>query len=320
MGAKAIIEALSDIYKKSKPEIIFMGSNLSSDDINETLEHIKNKKVYVNVISKSGNTLETIITFDIILEYMKEKYEDFNNRILVTTNGTSGTLLDYVKEYNFRHLELSDNLIGRYSVLSYVGLLPCAVAGIDVHQLLIGANDCKYNIEPCYLYTIFRHTMYIQGINIESIDVFDSKLYYFTEWIKQLFNESQGKDNSGILTISTVNTRDLHSIEQYYQSGKEKVFSTMIFSNSKTNIDIKRYDKSLNDINEIIFNSVVKARKDRMNIGFIKLDEVNEYNLGYLIFFYEMSSMIGSFLLNINYFDQPEVEKYKNSVKKALND
>ena len=320
IGSKAIIEALSNHYKKGKPEIIFMGNNLSSDDIDEVLTYIDNKKVYVNVISKSGNTLETIVTFDIILDYMKKKYKDFVERIIVTTNNTSGILLDYVKEYNFKHLILSDNLIGRYSVLSDVGLLPCAVAGINIKKLLIGANDCKYNLDSCYKYTIYRHTMYVQGINVESIDVFDSKLYYFTEWIKQLFNESQGKDNSGILTISTINPRDLHSTEQYYLSGREKIFSTMIYNNSKKDIDIKRYNKSLNQINEMLFNSVINVRKNKMNVGYIKIDEIDEYNLGYLIFFFEMSAMIGSYLLNVNYFDQPDVEMYKNILKNALNE
>jgi len=319
LGSRAIIDGIKDYKKKNDTEIIYVGNNLSSDYIHDILDYIVDKNICVNVISKSGNTLETLISFNLFFNYMKEKYVDFKERIIVTTNSKEGYLLDISNEYNLKRLDISLNTVGRFSVISEVGLLPVAVAGYDISKILEGAKKCKNNMEECFKYASMRQEMYDKGIFIESIDVYEPKLYYFTEWIKQLFNETQGKDNKGILSIATINTTDLHSIEQYYQSGKVNVFSTVIYNHSKNKIYIEKYDKYLDEINEIAAKSVIEARNERINSNFIEIDELNEENMGFLLFFFEISAVIGSYLLDIDYFNQPSVEKYKNCIKSALN-
>lgn len=318
LGSRAIIDCLKEYKKSNDTEIIYVGNNLSSDYIHDILDYITGKNICVNVISKSGNTLETVLTFNVFLEYMKNTYNDFRNRIFITTNNESGYLLDCSKKYGFKKLDVSLNTIGRFSVLSEVGLLPIAVAGYDINKIIQGAKECKNNLNNCYVYSSLRQEMYDKNIYVESIDVYEPKLYYLTEWIKQLFNESHGKENKGILTISTINTSDLHSIEQYYQGGHVNIFSTTIFNHSKNKIYIDKYDKYLDEINEMAAKSVIKARKHRINSSFIEIDEINEKNMGYLIFFFEMTAMIGGYLLEIKYYDQPDVEKYKNCIEDAL--
>ena len=320
LGSRAIIDSLKEYKKGNSTEIIFVGNNLSSDYIHDILEYINCKNICINVISKSGNTLETLISFDILLDYMKNKYDDYKDRIIVTTNSESGKLLEYSNTYGFRRLNVSNNTVGRFSVLSEVGLLPVAVAGYNINKIVEGAKNSKKNIIECFKYVSMRQEMYDSGIYIESFDIYEPKLYYFTEWIKQLFNETQGKDNKGIMAISTINTCDLHSIEQYYQAGKVNIFSTVIFNHSKNNIVIDKYNKTLDEINLIASKSVIEARKHRIKSNFIEVDELNEENIGYLIYFFEISSMIGSYLLEIDYYNQPNVEEYKNCIKSALND
>ncbi len=317
LGSKAVIDLFSS-YFNNKPEILFVGNNLSSDYINNLLEYIKNKDIYVNVISKSGNTTETLLAYDILLDYMKEKYDDYYNRIIITTNSEDGTLLKYAKENNYKLFEISQNIPGRYSILSSVGLFPMAVAGIDIDKILLGAEKCRDNLDNCYKYTYLRNEMQKRGKYIESFDVYEPKLYSFTEWIKQLFAESQGKNSNAIFPVSTINPRDLHSIEQYYKSGKHILFSTTIFINSKTNIYMKRFNKDLNQINKIVMESVIKTRKDVMNTNLIELDSVNEEDIGYLIFFFEISAMLGSYLIGVNYYDQPDVNSYKALMSSVL--
>lgn len=318
LGAKAIIEALTPYFNQDKVEIIFAGTDLSTDYLLDLIDYIDNKSVYLNVISKSGTTLEPMLAFDILLEYMQKRYSDFNNRIIVTTDKEQGELLKIAQEYKFRRLEIPTDIGGRYSVLTPVGLLPIAVANIDIDKIIIGSKDAKGHLDECYKYTMIRHMMYQSNKMIESIDIYEPKLYYFTEWLKQLFAESQGKDNKGILPISTVNTRDLHSLGQYFQEGTPISFSTVIFSNSTRNLYFKKYKKTLNEINKLAMNSVALAHFDRIKTNIIELDCINEENMGYLIFFFEMSAMLGSYLLDVNYYDQPGVKKYKEIMQCKL--
>lgn len=319
LGAQAVINSLSK-FSNNKPEIIFLGSTLSSDYINSIIEYIKDKEVYINVISKSGNTLETILSFDILYKYLKNNYNDYKDRIIITTNNESGLLLSIAQTEKIKVLNVSNNISGRYSLLSSVGLFPIAVAGIDIDSLIKGALYCKNNLDNCYKYTKIRNIMHNKGINIESFDIYDSRLSYFTEWLKQLFAESQGKDNRGILPISTLNSRDLHSLGQYYQQGKPIIFSTIIYNNNKDNISIDRFNTDLNTINNIIMKSVVSSRINHMNSNIIYMDCLNEYNIGYLIFFFEMSACLGSYIMGVNYYDQPGVNQYKDMIYKELSD
>lgn len=319
LGSRAIIDGLKEYKKRNDTEIIYVGNNLSSDYIHDIFSYIKDKNICMNVISKSGNTLETLIAFNLFFEYIKEKYNDYEDRVIVTTNSKEGTLLEIANKYNLKRLDVSLNTVGRFSVISEVGLLPVAVAGYDISKIVEGAKKCKSNMNECFKYASMRQEMYDNDIFVESFDVYEPKLYYFTEWIKQLFNETQGKDNKGILSIATINTTDLHSIEQYYQSGKVNVFSTVIFNHSKNKLYIEKYNKYLDEINEIAAKSVIQARKDRIYSNFIEIDELNEENMGFLMFFFEISAVIGSYLLKIDYYNQPSVEKYKNCINNALN-
>lgn len=317
IGAKAVIDSLNK-YKSDKTEIIFIGYDLSSDYFDYLLKKISGKSVYVNVISKSGETKETIFTFNIILDYLKANYIDYKDRIIITTVPNNNYLHLLAQREKFKLLNVSNNISGRYSVLTNIGLLPISVAGINISEIIKGAKDLKSNIDVCYKYVYLRNNMYNNNINVESFDIYDSRLYYFTEWLKQLFAESQGKNKKGIFPVSTLNPRDLHSIEQYYEDGKEKFFSTVIYNNSKADIFINN-DLTLNRFNEIVMESVCSSRfKNQMNSIIIYLDTINEYNIGYLIFFFEVSACLGSYLMGVNYYDQPGVNSYKDLINKEL--
>ncbi len=318
LGAKAIIDALRPYFNKPKPEIIFAGTDLSSDYLNDLLKYIADKEVYINVISKTGMTLESLVTFSVLLDYMKEKYDDYQNRITVTTSDTDGKLYALATNESLNVLSISGDIIGRYSVLTPVGLLPIAVAGVDITALLRGAKKAKENPQAIYDYVRVRKFMREDGRIIESFNVYEPKLDYFTEWLKQLFAESQGKNNNGTLPISTINTRDLHSLGQYFQEGKPIIFSTTIYSDSKIDIDIKAYNKSMSEINRIAMESVASAHYPHTKSNLITLDEINEENMGYLIFFFEMSAMLGSYVLGVDYDDQPGVNRYKEILRNHI--
>lgn len=319
LGSKAIIEALSPTYNR-KPEIIYAGTNLSTFEINEIFDYIKDKSIFVNVISKSGSTLETSVTFDLFLDFMKSKYDnnELKKRIIVTTDIEKSDLLKVKDEYDLELLRVPENIGGRFSVLSPVGLFPIAVMGIDVDKLLMGAENASHDKENVLKYTIIRDKCYNSGKFVELFTIYQEKLAYFNEWLKQLFAESQGKNKKGILPVSIINTRDLHSMGQYIQDGKDVMFETVIFANEEDNIFIDKYKKSLNEINFIAMKSVVKAHS-HMTSNIIEIDTINEENLGYLIYFFEKSCMLGSYLLNTNYYDQPGVNNYKEILLEELN-
>lgn len=320
LGSQAVIEALSPYFNRSKPEIIYLGTSLSSDYMYDLINFVKNKNVYVNVISKSGNTLETILSFEFILDYMKKTYNDYKDRIVVTTNSKTGTLFEYAKEYDFKIFDIPEDIGGRYSVLSNVGLLPIAVSGVDIIKLINGAKEAKNNLDNIYKYTFLRNEMLMRKKYIESFDVYEPKLFYFAEWLKQLFAESQGKCENSILPVSTVNTRDLHSLGQYYQEGNSMIFSTTIFSHSKKNIFVEKYEKNFDEINKIVMSSVASAHFPHLNTSIIELECINEGTIGYLLFFFEMSAMLGSYMMKVNCYDQPGVNMYKENLNKLIND
>lgn len=318
LGAKAVIEALNSYFKKNKPEVIFAGNDLSSDYLQELLEYITDKNVYLNVISKSGTTLETLFTFNYLFDYLKSNYSDFSKRVIVTTNSHNGKLIDIAQKYHLETFTIPDDLNGRYSVLTNVGLLPIAVAGYDIDLLIEGAKYAKNNLDDCYKYTLIRHNKYLNNKLVESFNVYEPKLYYFTEWLKQLFAESQGKKNKGILPIATLNTRDLHSLGQFFQEGNPILFSTTIFVNSQKVLNVPNTSYTLNDYNREAMMSVAQAHYPHTSTNLIFLDKLDEYHLGYLIFFFEMSAMLGSYLLEVDYYNQPGVKKYKDILNNII--
>lgn len=321
MGSKAIIEALSPIYDRTGPEIIFLGTNLSAEEYCETFEYIKDKEVIVNVISKSGTTLEPSIAFSLIMDVMKKKYsdEELKNRVIVTTDAEKGDLRKIADEFEYVSFTIPSNVGGRFSVFTPVGLLPISVAGINIAKLLEGAKVSFDRVDRAIEYAVIRDILYNKNKFIESFTVYNSKLYYFTEWLKQLFAETQGKDNRGILPISCVNTRDLHSLGQYYQEGADIIFETVIGIEKDKKIALDKYDIELNSLNKIAVDKVGLAHYNgHTPSGFITIDEKNEHTMGELVHFFILSSIAGALLMEVNPFDQPGVEDYKKLIHSEL--
>jgi len=321
MGSKAVIEALSPMYDKSSLEIIFLGTNLTAEEYSETLSYMKDKNVIVNVISKSGTTLETSVAFSLVMDVMKNKYssEELKNRIIVTTDPDSGDLRSLADREGYVSFTIPKNVGGRFSVLTPVGLLPISVAGINVAKLLDGARESFKRIDRAIEYAVIRDILYQKNKVIESFTVYNSKLYYFTEWLKQLFAETQGKEGIGILPISSVNTRDLHSLGQFFQEGKDIIFETVIGIEKDKEIIVEKYDMELNTLNKIALDKVALAHYNGYTpSNLITIDEKSEYTLGELIHFFILSSIVGALLQDINPFDQPGVEDYKKLIHDEL--
>lgn len=321
MGSKAVIEALSSLYDKSGPEIIFLGTNLSAEEYHETFEYIKDKDIIVNVISKSGTTMEPSIAFSLIMNIMEDKYsaDELENRIIITTDPKSGTLRELVNTKNYISFTVPENVGGRFSVLTPVGLLPIAVAGINIAKLLEGAKDSFERVDRAIEYAVIRDILYHKNKLIESFTVYNSKLYYFTEWLKQLFAETQGKNKSGIFPISCVNTRDLHSLGQFFQEGNDIIFETVIGIDKDYKISLDNYDIELNSLNRIALDKVALAHNNGYTpSNIITIDEKNEHSLGELIHFFILASIAGALLLDVNPFDQPGVQEYKKLINNEI--
>lgn len=320
--SKAIIDAFKSPFKKTKPEIIYVGNNLSSDYILDLLQYIKNKRVFVNVISKSASTFEVNIVMDIIMYLLNKKYtkEELRDRVIVTTENTNNALTKLAREYGFKRYVFDKNIGGRYSMFTPASLLPIAVAGINIELFLLGAKEAKVNTFEYYKYALYRFNMYLNNLVVESYNVYDPKLQSYLEWVKQLFAESQGKNGKGILPISNINTGDLHSMGQYLQDGLDIVFETNIYNHSIKDTKITKYNKTLDEINYIALNAVAKSHyENNKNSITIEMDKIDELNLGYLSFFFMMSAAIGSYLIKVNYFDQDGVNNYKKIMMEEIN-
>lgn len=322
MGSKAIIEALLPTFDKAKPEIIFLGTDLSSDYYKEVIEYIKDKDVIVNVISKSGNTLEPNLAFEVISYIMEGKYteEELQDRIIITTDRKEGSLRKLANEMGYYTFEIPKKIGGRFSVFTSVGLFPLAVAGIDILKLLEGFISANEYIPVAVDYAVTREALFKKGKTIEALTVYNPKLYYFTEWIKQLFAETQGKQEKGVLPISNINTRDLHSMGQFLQEGNPIIFETVIGVDNAPVIKIAKYDKTLHEINKIVQEKVCVAHhKGKTPSLLINIESLDEYNLGELVRFFITAAIAGAILIEVNPFNQPGVEEYKRLVIESLN-
>ena len=309
LGSKGIIEALTPYINSKK--IIYVGNNLSSEYINEVIEYIKDKKVFANVISKSGDTIEVNIAFELLYPYLEKE------NILITTSG--GKLYETSLKEGIKVLPFPKNVGGRYSVFKISSLLPISVAKIDIMELLKGTEKAKTDIKNIKKYLEIRQSFYEEGYSVEFINVYEPKLASLIECIEQILAETQGKENKGLLPVSVVNTGKLHSLGQYIEEGKNIGFETTILVENTNDIFVKSYNKNLNQINTLAAISVAKSHfiKNRYT-SLIKLDKLNEYNIGYLITFYMMVSSRGSYLFNVNYYDQPGVSKYKEILSQNL--
>ncbi len=318
LGAYSFIEAFKPYFKKQNCEILFAGYSLSSLYLNDLMEYLKDKEVIVNFISKSGSTLESNIIYNQVIRFLKKKYKDISKKVIITTDKKS-SLMDYAEKMNFKTYVIPKNIGGRYSVFTSVGLLPMAVSGIDIKEILRGVKDGKKDISLAYEYAISRDLWYKKGKWIESFGVYEEKLLPFTEWLKQLFGETQGKNKKGILPISMLNTRDLHSLGQYYQEGTKILFETNIKIKKTTKIQIEKYNLSLDEINSLAVDNVALAHKQGgVNTNLITLDTLSYYNLARLAYFFMIAAAVGAYLLEVNPFDQPGVEEYKKRLKKDI--
>ena len=347
LGARAVIDALTSSFvnlqtedKRKYPMILYAGNNLSPNYINELIEIIGDKDFSVNVISKSGTTTEPAIAFRIFREILENKYgiDEARSRIYVTTDKERGALKTLSEMEGYERFIIPDNVGGRYSVLTAVGLLPIATAGIDIEKLMYGArvaqekysdSDLKYN--ECYRYAIIRNILYKSDKNIEILANYEPKLHYFIEWWKQLFGESEGKDRKGIFPSGVDYTTDLHSMGQYVQDGRRNLFETVINVKSpKLNVRLNADDDNLDGLNYLAGKDLDYVNKKAMegtieahvtggvpNI-LVTIDELNEENIGELIYFFELACGISGNILGVNPFNQPGVEEYKKNMFRLL--
>lgn len=331
LGAKAAIDFLSGYFKKSGIEVIFAGTGLSERYLSECLSYVKNKNFYINVISKSGGTLEPAIAFNKFRDLCEAKYgkEGAKKRIIATTDKEKGKLKEQANKEGYRTLVVPDDIGGRYSVLSAVGLLPIAVAGYDIDKLMEGAKTgyelyTKEDLEknPAIKYAIIRNLYYNMGKRVEVFSVLSPNMKYFCEWLKQLFGESECKEGKGIFPASLFYTADLHSLGQLMQDGVRNIIETFIMVENDFNNDRIKYNEKLyiNDLNDIALRATEKAHYDGgVPIIEMKFEKQNEETLGELFYFFMMSCGISALLLGVNPFNQPGVEEYKKNIKNLLN-
>lgn len=347
LGARAVIESLTsnfanmfpDVIRRT-PQIFFVGNSISPDYVNELIDCIGDKDVSINVISKSGTTTEPAIAFRIFREYLESKYgaDEASKRIYVTTDKKKGALKELSDDEEYETFVIPDNVGGRYSVLTPVGLLPIAVAGINIDKLMEGArngeenysdNSIKYN--QCYRYAIARNILYKKNKTIEILANYEPKLHYFTEWWKQLYGESEGKNHKGIFPAGVDLTTDLHSMGQYIQDGRRDMFETVInVQKSKTDIEIKRDEDNIDGLNFLAGKTMDFVNKKAMqgtieahvsggvpNI-IINIKRLDEETIGELIYFFELACAISGNILGVDPFNQPGVEEYKTNMFRLL--
>ena len=346
LGARAVIEALNNTFynlqsDRKTPLILYVGNNLSTNYINDLIEIIGNKDFSINVISKSGTTTEPAIAFRIFRELIESKYglEEARKRIYVTTDKKEGALKKLAAKEKYETFVIPDNIGGRYSVLTPVGLLPIAVAGIDIDELMKGArfaqdkyNDNNIEYNEAYQYAVARNLLYKDEKNIEILANYEPKMHYVTEWWKQLYGESEGKDKKGIFPSGADFTTDLHSLGQYIQEGRRNLFETVIrierpYSDIYINSDEDDLDglnylmgKSLDYVNKKAIEGTIEAHVsgDVPNI-MIVMQDLSEETIGQLIYFFELACAMSGKILGVNPFNQPGVEEYKKNMFRLLN-
>jgi len=336
LGARAVIEAL---VGDRKVEVIYAGNNLSSSQMQDILKQIDGKEVSLNVISKSGTTIEPALAFRILRNWMEEKYgEETSARIYATTDKEKGALKTLANKKGYETFVVPNDIGGRYSVLTPVGILPIAVAGINIDELMKGSEEAYTNYlneslleNDAYLYAVYRNILYLSGKEIEVLANYEPKLHFISEWWKQLFGESEGKDKKGIFPASVDLTTDLHSLGQYIQDGKRVLFETVLnIEMDEINMEITKEEndfdglnylagKSLDEVNKTAMEAIIMAHTDGgvPNLV-INLPKLDAKILGYLIYFWEKSCAMSGYLLGVNPFDQPGVEEYKKNMFKLL--
>lgn len=317
MGSYALNKLFSSTFMNSN--VLYIGNNLSSPELLEVINYIKDKNIYLNVISKSGNTLEINLVYKIILNELKKKYDSksLSKRIIITTGDHNGYLYKEAQSKSYKLFDIPDNIGGRYSLISPVHLLPLATANINIEDLIKGYYDGINYFDDAYYYACCRKLLFEQKKYIENFSIYNPSLYYFTEWLKQLFGETEGKNGKGIFPVSTVNTRDLHSLGQFLQNGKDIIFETVIKIDSQE--DIMLNDISLNEINNLISNCVSVAHyKGNTPSNVITLSDVTSYTMGEIMMFFMIAASLSGYLFDVDPFNQPGVEEYKKEIKEKM--
>lgn len=347
LGAQAMIDIFTNTFsnllsesERKFPQIIFAGNNMSAKYLRNLVEFIQDKDFSINVISKSGTTLEPAITFRTLRILLEEKYgiSGAAERIYVTTDKEKGLLHDIAEKNGYPTFVIPNSVGGRYSVLTPVGLLPMAVANIDIEDILDGAglaahlyNEENIEYNDCYKYAAYRNILHEKGKDIEILSSYEPSFKYFIEWYKQLFGESEGKNGKGIFPAGALFTTDLHSMGQMIQEGKRNIFETVInikldrnfitLPETENNEDNLNYlaGKDIDFINKQAYEGTLIAHVDGNvpNIV-INLEDINEYNIGQLIFFFEKACAMSAYMLGVNPFNQPGVEEYKKNMMSLL--
>ena len=341
LGAASAIEMLNGLFDNSKVKIIFMGNTFSSTYTAQVLKYLEDKEFAINVISKSGTTTETSIAFRLVKELAIKKYgkEKANSRIYATTDKARGALKNESNIEGYKTFVIPDDIGGRYSVLTAVGLLPIAVSGQDVREILAGASQARLDFEnsnindnAAYQYAVARYILNQKGYPVEMFVTYEPHFQKLGEWWKQLFGESEGKEGKGLLPDSVTYSTDLHSLGQFVQEGTKVLFET-VFTVSNPQIDLEipsdeanldglNYlaGKKMSFVNEKAFLGTLAAHEEDGKVPniLITMDKMNAYNYGYLVYFFEKACAMSAYLLGINPFNQPGVEIYKKNMFKLL--
>ena len=341
LGARAAIEAINGLYPTQKVEILYIGNTFSSTYLAQIKEYVKDKEFGINVISKSGTTTETSVAFRIFKEMLEQTKgkEVASRRIVATTDAHKGALKTLADKEGYEEFVVPDDIGGRFSVLTAVGLFPIAMAGIDVDEMMKGAKDAqdKYNnadlmTNDAYKYGVARQMLNKQGYPAEMFVTYELQLSNVAEWWKQLFGESEGKEGKGVLPHSAVFSTDLHSLGQFIQEGSKVLFET-VFKVEKPQLDLEvpSDEDNLDNLNYLAGKTVdyvnKKACEDtidaHVNVGGvpnieITIDEMNAYSFGYMVYFFEKACALSVYLLGVNPFNQPGVEVYKKNMFKLL--
>lgn len=343
LGPRAAIEMLNsnfyNVLKKDKrdtPQVFFVGNNISSTYLADLLDAIEGLDISVNVISKSGTTTEPAIAFRVFKDYMEKKYgvDGAKERIFATTDKSRGALKSLADEMGYETFVIPDDVGGRFSVLTAVGLLPIAVAGISIDEMMQGAADAReayatddFMNNDCYKYAAMRNILYNKGKNIEILVNYEPGLHYFNEWWKQLFGESEGKDQKGIFPAAVDFSTDLHSMGQFIQEGSRTLFETVLnVEKAKREVSIEEAKgdldglnflagKTIDFVNKQAFKGTLLAHNDGGVTNMVlNIPELSPYYFGYMVYFFEKACGISGYLLGVNPFDQPGVEAYKKNM------
>jgi glucose-6-phosphate isomerase len=341
LGSRAVISSLTGSFKKPQPEILYAGNNLCEQYHNELLQYIEDKNYAVIVISKSGTTTEPAIAFRLLKDKIEKKYgkAEAAIRIIAITDKSKGALKKTADSEGYKTFIIPDDVGGRFSVLTPVGLLPIALAGLDIFEILKGAQEIdnhttsaiQYDRNIVLQYASIRSALYQQGKKIEILLSYNPKMYFLIEWWKQLYGESEGKEGKGLFPAGLINTTDLHSMGQYVQDGERILFETVLtFEKGFDGIVIEKNEDNLDGLNYLenktIFEINKKAEEGTLMAHFdgnvpnivISIPENSEFYLGQLIFFFEKACAVSGYNLSVNPFDQPGVEMYKSNMFKLL--